>query len=145
MFCLSCGAGNQKTKSYGTRCGEWLPDPKASAQTEFGGSSPQQNLNMIRTMSTLSAIFALFLAIALYATHLGGDKVNWAVYSASGLCLTVASWQIFNVLIALKLDRHLKRGRADNTFGAQMRNSPVTQPRLRCPQAKPWSLKRREA
>ncbi|MBA2504176.1 MAG: hypothetical protein H0V27_14980 [Pyrinomonadaceae bacterium] len=119
MFCLSCGAGNQKTKSYCTRCGEWLPDPKVSAQTEFGGSSPQQNIKMIRIMSVLSASFALFSAIALYATHLGTGKGNWAVYVAAAFSLTVAVWQICNLFIALKLDRHLKRGRANNAPGDQ--------------------------
>ncbi len=79
---------------------------------------------MIRFMSVLSAIFALFSAIALYATHLGTGEGNWAVYVVAGLSLTIAAWQICNLFIALKLDRHLKRGRADNASGE--RNTQFT-------------------
>lgn len=111
MFCPKCGAEGQSARAYCKRCGEWLPDLRASARAEFGGASPEENARMMLVMSALSSVFALFAAAALYATHLGRAGVSWSVYFAAAFCLVIAAWQLSNFLIGIKLLKRLRKGR----------------------------------
>ena len=109
MFCPSCGADNQTAKAYCKRCGEWLPALKRSSA--FGGETPQQNVFVNLFMSALSAIVALFSAIALYATYLGTDEAKWSIYLAAAFCLCIAGWQASSFVVGLKLRNRLNRAR----------------------------------
>ena len=84
MFCPSCGADSQTANAYCKRCGAWLPEFKHRSSA-FGGETPQQNIFTGMFMSALSAIVALFSAIALYATYLGSDA-KWSIYLAAAFC-----------------------------------------------------------
>jgi hypothetical protein len=97
MFCSSCGANSQTANAYCKRCGEWLPEFKRKA-IAFGGDTPQQNV----FMSALSAVVALFSAIALYATYLGTEHAKWSIYVAAVFCLCIAGWQASSFAVALK-------------------------------------------
>lgn len=116
MFCMSCGADNQAANAYCKRCGDWLPDVKRRS-SGFGGDTPQQNVFMTLFMSALSAVVALFSAIALYATYLGTDEAKWSIYLAAAFCLCIAGWQASSFAVALKLRARLNRGR--ETFKAE--------------------------
>ena len=132
MFCPKCGTAGQGPNTYCKRCGEWLPDTRISSRLEFGGASPEQNITGMLVMSSLSALFALFAAAALYATHLGREGVNWSVYFAAGFCVTIALWQMSNFFIALKLRKRLRRGRQSAGGGQadnQMKSAPGEQQR----------------
>jgi hypothetical protein len=111
MFCVMCGAGGQQGNAYCKRCGEWLPDIKAGRRKPFGGDTPRKNLFTILFMSASSAIFALFSAIALYATYLGTNEVKWSVYFAAAFCLCIAAWQTSSFIAAIKLRKRLAKGR----------------------------------
>ena len=110
MYCTECGAENQSPKAYCTRCGEWLP-PKGRSRKGFGGDTPQQSLSTALFMSAISTLAALFSAIALYATHLGGGAVKWSVFVAAAFCLCIAAWQTSNFFITLRLKQRLKSSR----------------------------------
>ena len=111
MFCPNCGAGEQKVKTYCKRCGQWLPDLKSLARSEFGGASPQENALMVLFMSALSGVFALFCGILLYYVHAGRPGAHWSVFMAAAFCMAIASWQFSSFFIGLKLLRRLRRGR----------------------------------
>ena len=110
MFCPSCGTDNQAAKGYCKRCGEWLPEFKRRSLA-FGGETPQQNVFTGLFLSALSVAFALFSAIALYATYLGTNDAKWSVYVAAGFCLCIAGWQLSSFIVGLKLRRRLNRAR----------------------------------
>ena len=63
MFCSSCGADGQAANAFCKRCGDWLPEFKRRSSA-FGGETPQQNIFTGLFMSALSAVVALFSAIA---------------------------------------------------------------------------------
>jgi hypothetical protein len=111
MYCSSCGADNQSPNSYCKRCGEWLPDIKKRGGLAFGGETPQQNIFTGLFMSALSALAALFSAIALYATYLGSSGAKWSVYVAAAFCLCIAGWQTSSFIVNLKLRQRLRKGR----------------------------------
>lgn len=113
MFCPTCGADSQNAKAYCKRCGEWLPDIKTRTSSAFGGETPQQNIFTSLFLSAVSALAALFSAIALYATYLGSGEGEWSVYVAAAFCLCIAAWQASSFIVGLKLRQRLAKGRQD--------------------------------
>jgi hypothetical protein len=120
MYCSTCGAASQNVNAYCKRCGEWLPDVKARSRGAFGGETPQQNIFTGLFMSALSALVALFSAIALYATYLGSADAKWSVYVAAAFCLCIAGWQASSFLVTLKLRQRLKRGREESAILSEL-------------------------
>ena len=112
MFCPNCGTEGQTANAYCKRCGEWLPDLKAS-RVKWGGETPEQHLKIMLYLNGFSAVAALFSAILLYATQFSGG-MKWPVALTAALCVSIAAWQISSFLIGMKLRRRLKRGREEN-------------------------------
>src|ERR1700682_2094916 len=111
MFCPNCGAADQSPSAYCKRCGEWLADKKS-----FGGrgaSKPEQRMTSMIVFNGLSALLALFSAIALYATYLNTPEAKWSVYVAGACCLVIAIHQMVSLAFALELKLRLKRGHTD--------------------------------
>lgn len=111
MFCPNCGAPDQIANAFCKRCGDWLPNLKKRVGPAFGGETPQQNIFTGLFMSALSALAALFSAIALYATYLGSGQAKWSIYLAAAFCLCIAGWQASSFIVGLKLRQRLKKGR----------------------------------
>lgn len=109
MFCPNCGAESPGAEVYCKRCGEWLPDLK-SKRAKWGGETPEQHVTVMLFLNGFSALAALFSAILLYATQLGGS-MPWSVALTAALCVSISAWQISAFLIGLKLRRRHKRGR----------------------------------
>lgn len=111
MFCPACGAADQSQNAYCKRCGEWLTDKKS-----FGGggaSKPEQRMTSMIVFNGLSALLALFSAIALYATYLNTPEAKWSVYVAGACCFVIAIHQMISMGFALELKLRLKRGQSD--------------------------------
>ena len=111
MFCSNCGAADQSPNAYCKRCGEWLADKKS-----FGGrgaSKPEQRMTSMIIFNGLSALLALFSAIALYATYLNTPEAKWSVYVAGACCFVIAIHQMISMGFALELKLRLKRGHTD--------------------------------
>lgn len=122
MYCSICGAENQSANAYCKRCGEWLPDLKARSRPAFGGETPEQNIFTSLFMSALSAIVALFSAIALYATYLGSSDAKWSIYVAAAFCLCIAGWQASSFIVTLKFRQRLKKGREGSAITPELRH-----------------------
>jgi len=129
MFCPSCGADGQAANAFCKRCGDWLPQFERRSSA-FGGETPQQNIFTGLFMSALSAVVALFSAIALYATYLGTDQAKWSIYLAAAFCLCIAGWQTSSFVVGLKLKRRLNQARAGVEAGSQLKqvDSPALPP-----------------
>ena len=111
MFCPNCGAADQSPNAYCKRCGEWLADKRS-----FGGrgaSKPEQRMTSMIVFNGLSALLALFSAIALYATYLNTPEAKWSVYVAGACCFVIAIHQMISLAFALELKLRLKRGHTD--------------------------------
>jgi hypothetical protein len=121
MFCPNCGAADQIANAFCKRCGDWLPDIKRRTGRAFGGVTPQQNIVTSLFMSALSALAALFSAIALYATYLGKGDAKWSVYLAAAFCLCIAGWQASSFVVALKLRQRLKKARESTDSISELR------------------------
>lgn len=126
MFCPSCGADNQTANSYCKRCGDWLPEFKRRSRGAFGGDTPQQNIFIGLFMNALSAVVALFSAIALYATYLGTDEAKWSIYLAAAFCLCIAGWQLSSFVVGLKLRRRFNRARERVEDDSQLQEATVS-------------------
>jgi len=125
MFCPGCGADGQTANAYCKRCGDWLPEFKRRSSA-FGGETPQQNIFTGLFLSALSAIVALFSAIALYATYLGTDEAKWSIYLAAAFCLCIAGWQASSFVVGLKLRSRLNRARADVDADSQLKQGTAS-------------------
>ena len=111
MFCMRCGAGNQRADAYCTRCGEWLHDPALPAARRRHSKTPAEKMSMMLTFSAINAALALFSAIALYATYLGREEARWSIYVAAAFCLVIAVHQTISLVLNLQLRSRLARGR----------------------------------
>ena len=108
MFCPNCGASDQSPNAYCKRCGEWLADKKSFSGR--GGSKPEERMTVMLVFNSLSALLALFSAIALYATYLNTLEAKWSVYVAGACCFVIAIHQMLSFAFALELKLRLKRG-----------------------------------
>ena len=111
MFCPNCGAADQSPNAYCKRCGQWLADKKS-----FGGhgaSKPEQRMTSMIVFNGLSALLALFSAIALYATYLNTPEAKWSIYVAGACCFVITIHQLFSLAFALEMKLRLKRGQTD--------------------------------
>ena len=126
MFCPGCGADGQTANAYCKRCGDWLPEFKRRSNAAFGGETPQQNVFTGLFMSALSAVVALFSAIALYATYLGTDEAKWSIYLAAAFCLCIAGWQVSSFVVGLKLRNRLNRARARVEGDSQLKQATAS-------------------
>src|SRR5258708_188890 len=111
MFCSNCGAADQSPNADCKRCGEWLTDKKSLGGR--GASKPQQRMTSMIVFNGLSALLALFSAIALYATYLNTPEAKWSVYVAGACCLVIAIHQMISMAFALELKFRLKRSHSD--------------------------------
>ena len=111
MFCPNCGIADQSPKAYCKRCGEWLADKKSFSGR--GASKPEERMTAMIIFNGLSALLALFSAIALYATYLGTPEAKWSVYVAGACCIVIAIHQMLSFAFALEFKLRLKRGRTD--------------------------------
>src|ERR1700687_3127757 len=125
MFCPNCGAADQSPNAYCKRCGEWLADKRS-----FGGrgaSKPEERMTAMIVFNGLSALLALFSAIALYATYLNTPEAKWSVYVAGACCFVIAIHQMISFAFALELKLRLKRGHAETgqAIGSEAGGSPA--------------------
>ena len=77
-------------------------------------------------MSALSAVVALFSAIALYATYLGTDDAKWSIYLAAAFCLCIAGWQASSFVVGIKLRSRLNRARAGLETDSQLKQATAS-------------------
>lgn len=77
-------------------------------------------------MSALSAVVALFSAIALYATYLGTDEAKWSIFLAAGFCLCIAGWQLSSFVVSLKLRRRLNRAHKGVEVNSQLKTADTS-------------------
>jgi hypothetical protein len=108
MFCPRCGTADQSPNAYCKRCGEWLADKKSFSGR--GASKPEERMTAMIIFNGLSALLALFSAIALYVTYLGTPEAKWSVYVAGACCIVIAIHQMLSFAFALELKLRLKRG-----------------------------------
>jgi len=99
MFCTSCGASEQSSKTYCRKCGKWI-----------GIAPPDERLNVMIVFNALSALFGIASAIALWMTYVGTVGAQWSIYVAFTFCLVISVYQILSALFALNLRRRLKQG-----------------------------------
>ena len=108
MYCSHCGAEDQSPSSYCRRCGEWLSD-----KGRGGSGKPEDKMTVMAVFNGISAFFALFSVIALYATYLGRPEAKWSIYVAGAFCTVIAVHQMISFVFALQLRLRYKRGRED--------------------------------
>jgi hypothetical protein len=67
-------------------------------------------MTVMIVFNALSALLALFSAIALYATYLNTPEAKWSMYAAGACCFVIAIHQMVTLSFALELKLRLKRG-----------------------------------
>jgi ribosomal protein L40E len=109
MFCPNCGAADQMPASYCRRCGDWLFDKKSHRHA----GKPEERLTTMAVFSAVSACFAIFSTVALYATYLGTPEAKWSIYVVAALCSVIAVHQSINFAFSLGLVLRRRRRRDD--------------------------------
>lgn len=106
MFCSTCGAGDQSPNAYCKRCGQWLADQKPRR-------TPEEKMKAMLVLGGLSAMFALFSAIILFAS-IGTPHAKTAMLLAGAFCSVIAVRQTILVILAIQFKQRFKRGGGDS-------------------------------
>lgn len=117
MYCPKCGAADQKANSYCRKCGEFLPDLEKRSNFEFGGTTPEEQINTNLFLNLLSAIVSFALAIALYATFWKRGDTLPVIYIVAAFLLAMSAWQTSTFVVGLKLKRNFNK-RKSPSIGA---------------------------
>ncbi|MFL6210715.1 MAG: zinc ribbon domain-containing protein [Pyrinomonadaceae bacterium] len=130
MFCPHCGADQQKSEAYCTRCGMWLIDPGAvmrhGRRIPHTAKSPEQKLRAVIVFNVIDTLLALFTFFALLL-RLRPDT-HWTVIVAFATCLVIAVHQAVSFKFNLDLRSRMKRGREGaQGDAAQLHSAPTTE------------------
>lgn len=112
MFCPKCGKSDQTPNSYCRSCGEFLNDQNKLATFNFGGNTPQQNVNVINFLSIFAALFSLFAAFWMYISKF---DLPVALFFGAAVLLCNAVWHFSNFIIGTKLKKRLNNARKELT------------------------------
>jgi hypothetical protein len=145
MFCPACGADGQRPDAYCKRCGGWLPDTVGLARRALWGqgTTPEQKVNTMLVRDGVSAILALFSAIALYLSL--PDSANWVVKIIIGVSLLIAGIQLDSFMIGFRLRQDFKRIHSDAGTAAKAPEAalPLTRPDIETAQPDETALRER--
>ncbi len=112
MVCIRCGSADEHGNAYCRRCGEWMGAyPGAGAR---GAGRPEDQLKLMAIFNGMSAAFALFSAIALYATYLGTAEAKWSIYVAGAFSVIITVHQSIACSFAIQQLMRLRRGRTES-------------------------------
>lgn len=111
MFCPKCGANDQQTDSYCTRCGQWLPDMDNLNRPRFlWNKTPAQKIRKMRILEALSAGLSLTSAAIIIALLNGAGDIQMLTLAAF-CCIVVAVYQGVNFYLGYKLQQRTDRSR----------------------------------
>ncbi|CAN5438817.1 hypothetical protein BH20ACI1_BH20ACI1_22150 [soil metagenome] len=128
MFCPNCGKGDQKENTYCRQCGEFLPDLTKNALKRFGGVTPQQNANIISSLSLFASIVSLLAGLWMYATNF---NVPIVLYLGTALLICNAIWHVSNFYTIKKLSKRLNP--TDENLSKYLEDKTATQKELNEP------------
>ena len=113
MFCPKCGSENQKINSYCRNCGFYLPDFEKAVKKVI---SPEHHLKINSTLTFLSGLLSLILAVLLHILFTGKDSTPIIIYLVIGFLTANFFWQAQTFWRNILLKKHLQgqRNRAGN-------------------------------
>lgn len=112
MFCPNCGEADQKKGTYCRKCGSFLAEFGEIKRSE---RPVNENFNATITLSILTGVSSLVLAIILYATFLGKEGTPAIIYVVAGFLTAMFAWQVQSFLRTLQLRKQYKRQSKTNT------------------------------
>ncbi len=108
VFCANCGAGDQAVESYCKRCGEWLPNPKAS-RGMLRMHSPEEKIRRIRILEAISAGLSL-TAFGVIVSVISDPGNIGMLFLAAICCILVTVYQVINFYLGYKVHNRAPRG-----------------------------------
>ena len=106
MFCPNCGEADQKKETYCRKCGSFLAEFGKIKKSE---RPVNENFSANLTLSVLTGVSSLVLAIILYATFLGKEGTPVIIYVVAGFLTAMFAWQVQSFLRTLQLKKQYKR------------------------------------
>lgn len=91
MYCPKCGQSDQNENSFCRKCGTFLPDFDKIKSKEI---SPEQHFLANNTLTIMTAIVSLGLAITLYVMFLGQENTPLVIYLTAGFLTAMFFWQV---------------------------------------------------
>ena len=90
MYCPRCGKSEQQENTFCRNCGISLPDLD---QIKGKVIPPEQHFAANTTLSVMTAVVSLALAITLYVMFLGKDDTPFVIYLTAGFLTAMFFWQ----------------------------------------------------
>ena len=117
MFCPNCGNAGQQPDTYCRSCGEYLFDPAGGSyflSRIFGRVTPATQININISISILT-VFACFFLVGFLNGHYDaqyaktGEHPPTVVYWVYAFLALISAWQIFSLVVAVRLRNKLGR------------------------------------
>lgn len=106
MFCPKCGNPDQSPETYCRQCGHFLHDFDKSPKKKI---TPQEHLTINTTLSAMTAVCSLTLALLLIVFLWGKQDVSPLIYLTTGFLFAMFAWQVQTVWRNILLKKQLKR------------------------------------
>lgn len=91
MFCPNCGAAEQSPETYCRKCGTFLHDFDKPEKRE---TPAEEHIKVNSTLSIMTAVASLSLAIILYNMFIGLEGTPWIIYVVFGFLVAITAWQV---------------------------------------------------
>lgn len=111
MFCAKCGAADQQPENYCRNCGFFLPDMLKAAKK---ASDPHMHIKINSTLTLLSALVSLAMAVSLLVLFAGRPGTHWLIYLAQAMFTANFFWQTQTFWRTRLLKKHLPLQRTDD-------------------------------
>ena len=122
MFCPRCGKADQTPESYCRQCGVFLPDLDKASKAE---STPEEHIKINAVLSFLTIVASFTLAILLYAVLAFRPDTHLLIYLTAGLLIAIGIWQIQTFIRSLKLRKHFRKKRLDDSLEAELTDTTI--------------------
>ena len=113
MYCPNCGKADQKENTYCRSCGEFLQDSSKKSKMAFGGSTPEEQINVSLFLNLLSAVISLILGIALYWTTLDKGEPPAIIAIVVTFLFVMSVWQFSTFAVGLKLKKTFRKRKSN--------------------------------
>ncbi len=91
MFCPKCGKSDQQVNTFCRNCGTFLPDFDKLKSKE---NTPEAHFAANTTLSVMTAVVSLALAITLHVMFKDKDGTPVVIYLTAGFLTAIFFWQV---------------------------------------------------
>lgn len=119
MYCPKCGAAEQSPETYCRKCGTFLPDFDTAEKSE---TPAEEHIKVNSTLSIMTAVASLSLAVTLYSMFMGREGTPWIIYVVFGFLVAITAWQVQTFIRTRMLKKQFEKMKPKRAEDVRVQN-----------------------